>query len=101
MTVSKHLRTLALAGLGGIAIAAAGATAASAAYTYTRCDSYRCWHVRCDNDGDYCRNAGYVYRDYDRGHYRHYNRRWVCDRDGDDCHYVYDRGPHVGIHFGW
>jgi hypothetical protein len=113
MHFSKTLKTVALAGLFGLGFVAASSTPAMADRAYTRCDSDgdRCWRVVCDNDGDDCHrysiNTGYYgYRRgyYDNGYYTggdrdgYYNnnyrnnyRHWVCDRDGDDCHWSYSR----------
>ena len=105
LNLSKKLRSLALAGAGGIAIAAASASVASAQYTYTRCnaDGDRCWQVRCDDHGDYCRNIGFISGGYytPRYHYRGPHRHWVCDRYGDRCHWGYYSEPHVSFGFGW
>jgi hypothetical protein len=111
MQISKALKTAALAGLFGLGALGAVSSPAEAHRVYTRCDSDgdRCWRVVCDNDGDDCRRYGvdttYRYRDYlnnygyygngygdtyDR-YYRRGQRRWLCDRDGDDCHWTYSR----------
>lgn len=107
MKLPKSLRTLTFAGIGGVALAAATATVASAHYTYTQCDrdGDRCWRVRCDNDGDECRRVDNYYRGSSyyshRPYYHNYNRQWVCDRDGDDCHWSYYGRPGVSFGFGW
>jgi hypothetical protein len=112
MHFSKTLKTTALAGLFGLGFLAA--SPALAHRVYTRCDSDgdRCYRVVCDDDGDDCRrtssyngyyNNGYYnngyrsyYNSYNSDRYnRYYNnygyRRWVCDSDGDRCHWSYDR----------
>ncbi len=88
----------AVVSLGGLA---ASSSAALADYTTTQCDSDgdHCYVVRCEDDGDDCVRI----RSYDRdSYYRARPRgRWVCDGDGDRCHWVdYDR-PHAGFSFGW
>lgn len=117
MRFSGNLKTAALAGLFGLGFLAAAPSAAQSDGIRCDRDGDRCWRVICDNDGDYCQrvnvNAEYYanryrfnYNDYyDRtygngysdngnyysnGHYGH-DRSWVCDRDGDDCHWSYDR----------
>lgn len=98
LTLSKTVKTAALAGVLGLAGVAASATTASAGYTTTRCYGDTCRVVRCDNDGDDC----YGIRSYYRGdYYYHRDRRWECDYSGDECHWVYYRRPHIGIDFGW
>jgi hypothetical protein len=92
----------AFAALLGAGALAANTTPAAAAYLSHRCDANGCWTVRCDDDGDYCRrvchyapssyyrgNGFYIgnsWHSYDRDNYR---RHWVCDPDGDDCHWSY------------
>ena len=49
----------------------------------------------CESDyGYYHHRDGYYDRNYrndrDRDRYRDQDRRWVCDSDGDDCHYERD-----------
>jgi hypothetical protein len=99
--LSSAAKTAAIVGALTLAGLAGSVTAASAHYTTTRCYGDQCRVVRCDNDGDNC----YTIRAYYRGGYdrdRYYNsgyyddhrywdrgRRWVCDRDGDDCHWSY------------
>lgn len=114
MHFSKTLKTTALAALFGLGFIAA--SPALAHRVYTRCDNDgdRCWRVVCDDDGDDCRRTssysnGYHsyyngYRSYNNNYYNnngyydrdrsYYNggyRRWVCDSDGDRCHWSYDR----------
>lgn len=114
MHFSKTLKTTALASLFGLGFVLATTSPALADRAYTRCDrdGDRCYRVVCDNDGDRCRtyrvNAnyygsrgyydrdrynGYYGRDYyrDRDNYNTGYRHWVCDRDGDDCHWSYGR----------
>jgi hypothetical protein len=105
MKLPRSLRTLGLAGIGGIAIAAATATVASAHYTYTQCDrsGSRCWRVRCGNDGNDCRRIGYVYGNsvYSHRYYQRHHRRWVCDRDGYHCRWSYYGRPYMGFGRSW
>ena len=57
------------------------------ARTYERCDADgdHCVRVTCDRDGDNCwRQSEY----YKNKIYRH-RGRWVCDSEGDRCHYEY------------
>jgi len=57
------------------------------ARTYERCDTDggHCVSITCDRDGDNCwRESQYYNNDY----YRH-DGRWVCDSDGNRCHYEY------------
>jgi hypothetical protein len=90
MTLLTSARTVAVAGLFGLAMAGAATTPASA-YSYSRCDADGyCYRVHCDYDGDNC------YRTYDRQYSYDVRpaRHWVCDADGDNCHwssYDYDR----------
>ncbi len=112
MRFSKNLKTAAVAGLFGLGfvLAASGPALAHRAYTQCNRDGDHCWRVVCDNDGDDCStyrlNADYYgygchrwnrhyYRDGERDHYRGYDRsgyrHWVCDRDGDRCHWSYGR----------
>ena len=107
--LSNTVKSAALAGALGLAGLAATATTASAHYTTTRCDGDRCEVLRCDYDGDGCYTVSSYYRD-DYGYRRDndndsYSRaRWVCDDDGDDCHWVYGNGyydhPHSHAHIG-
>ena len=99
LSISNTLKYTALAGVLGVAAIVAGAGAASAR-DYTRCDSDGdCARVHCDWDGDNCYRENTYHRDYyhrdgyDRGYYGGYygnygDRRWVCDADGDRCHWV-------------
>ncbi|HWA30574.1 MAG TPA: hypothetical protein VG867_05735 [Rhizomicrobium sp.] len=96
------------------ALLGAGAFAAStspaAAYDTQRCDAYGCWTDHCEWDSGCHRIPGSYYERHryysPSGYYRsngyydgnrwvpyrrdNYHRRWVCDVDGDDCHYVYE-----------
>src|SRR5258706_11869937 len=77
------LKTVALAGIVGLGIAASAAPAA--ARTYVRCDyeGDRCVRVHCDWDGDDCwRGAAYFNRSYYRG-----GGRWGCDENRDGRHW--------------
>lgn len=108
MHFAKTLKTAAFTGL--VALGFVAAAPAYAHYSYTRCDrdGDSCRRVVCDNDGDDCRSymmhSNYYGgwrngwrrsydrdRRYDRGYYRSGYRRWVCDWDGDDCHWTYNR----------
>ncbi len=101
LSTANLLKSAAVAGvltLGGIA---ASAVPASADTIETRCNGYGdCYRVRCDDWHNDCVRMGYY-----RSDYYHRDRRWVCDADGDDCHWAYygDRdyyyGPHVGFGF--
>ena len=116
MRVSHVLQSAAVAGLMGLGILGGSTTPALADYVRTQCDrdGDYCWRVWCDWDGDDChRVAGSGYRryGYNRSYYGGYNgygdyyhrynynnyygnsysgRRWVCDRDGDNCHWSYN-----------
>ena len=79
---------------------------ASADTIETRCSGYGdCYRVRCDDYHEDCVRMGY----YNSGYYNNGYRRWVCDADGDDCHWVYDNGyhyrhyyyDHPGVSFGF
>jgi len=105
LSTANLLKSAAVAGvltLGGLA---ASAVPASADTYETRCNGYGdCYRVRCDDWHNDCVRMGYYRSDY----YHRNDRRWVCDRDGDDCHwayygdrdYYYDR-PHVGFGFNF
>lgn len=113
--LSNTVKSLALASALGLAGLAATATTASAHYTTTRCYGDRCEVLRCDYDGDGCYTVNSYYRDEGYrggGYYGGYNRaHWVCDEDGDDCHWSYGYGyygrPHyrshigIGVHLGY
>lgn len=96
----KHaLKTTAVAGLLGLGAIVAATGSAFADYTTTRCYGDTCRVVRCDNDGDYCQTLSRYDRDSYRRHYytgsaywrdRDYHRTWVCDEDGDRCHWSYE-----------
>jgi len=105
-SLSNGLKLTAMAAIVSLGGLAASTTAASAHYTTTRCDEDgdHCQVLRCDDDGDDC----VAIRSYDRdSYYRGYRQpraRWVCDGDGDRCHWVYGgyyARPHVGVSFGW
>lgn len=106
LTISNGLKTATLAALLGLGGLMATAPGAAAHYTTTRCDGDgdHCWRVRCDDDGDDCVRVRSYYGD----RYRTYDRpraRWVCEDDGDGCHWVYPRAydhrAHFGIGIGW
>lgn len=105
LSATNLLKSAAVAGvltLGGLA---ASAAPASADTFETRCSGYGdCYRVRCDDWHNDCVRVGYR-GDYYRSDYYHHDRRWVCDADGDDCHWAYygdryyDYGPNVGFGF--
>lgn len=88
LTVSRVLKSAAVAALLGVGLAGAGATSASAEIIKTRCFGDDCYRVRCNDWGFDCVNIGYRDRDF-----RPYRSRYVCDADGEYCHWtrVYDR----------
>lgn len=112
--LSNTVKSAALASALGLIGLAATATTASAHYTTTRCYGDRCEVLRCDYDGDGCYTVSSYYRsygyrrDYDDGYRR---AHWVCDDDGDDCHWVYGSGYYrhpyyhshvgIGVHLGY
>lgn len=57
------------------------------ARTYERCDADgdHCVRIKCDYDGDRC------WKESEYARKEHYRRpgRWVCNSDGDRCHYEY------------
>jgi len=77
--------------LSGIAVAALACTALlsqpASARTYERCDADgdHCVRVKCDRDGDSC----WQQSEYSRNNRYGGEGNWVCDNDGDRCHYVY------------
>ncbi|MDE2183680.1 MAG: hypothetical protein KGJ78_11735 [Alphaproteobacteria bacterium] len=98
--ISNAWKKAGLSALFGLSIAGLTFTPALADRSYTRCDTYSCYRVLCDDDGDNCHRIynptgyydnnyynNYYRHDYDRGNYRH----WVCDSDGDRCHWSYYR----------
>lgn len=101
MTI-KNLKMMALAAVAGIGLAGAASNSALADYTQCDRDGDHCWRV---HTGYYDRDDYYRgYRPYDSGYYGYnYNRRWVCDEDGDNCHWAYGyySRPHVGFSFGF
>ena len=77
----------------------AGATPAEAGNIATRCTSYGCEQIHCNDTGDRCYHVGGYYRSgYYRSAYystgdRYGNRyRQIGYRYGDDGDYGYDRG---------
>ncbi|HWU26921.1 MAG TPA: hypothetical protein VN154_11025 [Rhizomicrobium sp.] len=96
--ISNSTKILAAVGAIGLAGLFAGTSAASAR-TFTSCDSDgdNCVRVHCDWNGGNCwreplyRNRDFYYRYdyYNRGDYggMAYDRHWVCDGDGDNCHW--------------
>jgi hypothetical protein len=100
LNISTTLKGAALASILGVAAVVGGAKIASAE-TYTRCSADGdCVREHCDAFGNDCWREHVYYRDYRdrdayhpyfRGYYGGYgDRHWVCDADGDDCHWVYD-----------
>ena len=91
LTVSNTLKTAAIAVLLGVGLVGAGVPSASADTIRTRCYGDDCYRVRCNDFGFDCVNIGY---ESDRV-YRPFHSRWVCDADGENCHwarfYDYDR----------
>jgi len=102
LNVSNLLKGAAVAGLLGLGAIGATAVPASADTIETRCNGFGdCYRVRCDDWHEDCVRIGYERSYYSSG------RRWVCDADGDNCHYAYygerhyyDRpGVSFGLHF--
>lgn len=92
LTLSRALKTAAIAGVVGLGLSGTGAvTSASADTIRTQCFGDDCYRQRCDDFGYDCVNIGY----YDEHVYRPSHWRYVCDYDSDDCHwariYTYDR----------
>ena len=83
LTVSKILKTAAVAALLSAGVAGAGATSAAADTIRTKCYGDDCYRVRCNDYGFDCVNIGYV-----EPVARPYHHRYVCDANGDDCHWV-------------
>jgi len=93
MTCTSILKTVAGAALLGAGLAAAGATSASADTFRTRCFGDDCYQQRCDDFGFDCVNIAYQghgYRPEDGPYYGDppVQSRWVCDADGDNCHWA-------------
>ena len=104
LKTSNLLMGAAVAGLLGLGAVGVSTVPAKADTIQTRCSGYGdCYRVRCDDDGDYCTRLGY----YNSGYYGNGYRRWVCDADGEDCHWVYYNGYYrhdyyrPGINFGF
>ncbi len=88
LNASNLLKSAAIAGLVGFGAMGAAVAPASADSIETRCSSYGdCYRVRCNDWHEDCVRTGYYRSDYDRD-----RRRWVCDADGDDCHWQYYDG---------
>lgn len=105
LRTANLLKGVAAAGLLTLGALGASATPASADSIETRCNGFGdCYRVRCDDWHQDCVRIGYYRSDYYGS-----NRRWVCDADGDDCHWAYygsryyrdyDRpGVSFGFHF--
>ncbi len=87
LTVSNALKTAAVAALLGVGLMGAGVAPASADTVRTQCYGGDCYRVRCNDFGYDCVNIG-----YEEPAYRPFHSRWVCDADGDNCHWarIYD-----------
>jgi hypothetical protein len=102
LTASNLLKSAAVAGLLAFGATGAAVTPASADTFETHCNSFGdCYRMRCNDWHEDCVRVGYYRSDYDND-----RRRWVCDSDGDDCHWQYDSDryydrPNVdfGFHF--
>jgi hypothetical protein len=104
LNASNLLKGAALAGLLGLGGLGATAIPASADTIETRCNGFGdCYRVRCDDWHQDCVRMGYERSEY----YYNSGRRWICDADGEDCHWAYygdhryyDRpGVSFGFHF--
>ncbi len=100
--LSRTLKTAALAGLFSLGIMATS-TAARADQVRVYCDrdGDTCTRVVCEDDGDDCKRTTFQnpnrynrrnywnngYRNGYGGAYRPYGH-WVCDSDGDRCHWA-------------
>ncbi|MBV9330766.1 MAG: hypothetical protein JOZ55_04360 [Alphaproteobacteria bacterium] len=87
MNGSKFLRSAAVTGVLAVGLMGASALPASADSIQTRCNYGECYRVRCDDWGRDCVRMGYYNSDYYRG-----RRHWVCDYDGEGCHWAYNDG---------
>lgn len=104
LKASNLLKGAAAAGLLALGAIGASAVPASADTIETRCSGYGdCYRVRCDDWHQDCVRMGYYRSDYDRP-----GRRWVCDADGDNCHWAYSDYyrdhyyyDHPGVSFGF
>ncbi len=101
LSTSNLLKSAAVAGLLAFGVTGAAVTPASADTIETRCNSFGdCYRMRCNDWHEDCVRMGYYRSDYDRD-----RRRWVCDADGDDCHWQYYDGYRYynrpSIHFGF
>jgi len=103
LNASNLLKGAAVAGLLGLGALGASALPASADTIETRCNGFGdCYRVRCDDYHEGCVRIGY----YSSGYYSPGYRRWVCDADGDNCHWAYHDGSyhyyeHPGVSFGF
>ena len=97
LLLSRIPKLGAAAGLLALGLTAASVVPANAAYYASRCDSYGCYRVRCHNDGFGCVRVSSYYssdymvpRDYDMDDpYYHATARYLCDSDGDYCHWTH------------
>lgn len=83
LTLSRALKTAAVAAVVGVGFAGAGAAPASADTIRTHCFGDDCYREHCNDFGYDCVNIGY----YDAHVYRPDHWRYVCDYDGD-CHWA-------------
>jgi hypothetical protein len=83
-SVSNVLKGSALAALIGIGLASAGTTPAAADTLKTRCYGGQCYRLQCNDFGYDCVRVAYL---GNVGFLRHRDR-YVCDADGDECHWV-------------
>ena len=102
LNASNLLKGAAVAGLLGLGALGASTVPAAADTIETRCSGFGdCYRVRCDDYHEDCVRIGY----YSSGYYNNGYRRWVCDSDGDNCHWAYYRDrydyDHPGLSFGF
>jgi hypothetical protein len=95
LNMSNLLKGAAVASLLGFGALGATVTPASADTIETRCNGFGdCYRVRCDDFHDDCVRVGYY-----SSSYSHAGRRWVCDADGDDCHWAYYNDDYYYHHY--
>lgn len=95
LNLSNTLKTVAIAAFVGAGALGASLSSASADTIETRCNGFgECYRVRCDDYRDTCWRVGYYGSGYTPG------RRWVCDADGEDCHWSsYDSDGYYHRHY--